>query len=144
MLDKFFIEVTINALADKVWVILTDPSSMADWMGGSAFEIAVEVDWRIGSSLCIRGLHHVKFENCGKVLEYNEPNLLKYTQLSSLSQLPDRPENYSILEFTLISLREQTKLALTIENFPTESIRKHLELYWRTTILVIKQKAEVR
>jgi len=38
---------------------------------------------------------------------------------------------------------QQTQLTITIENFPTDIIiRKHLEFYWRTSIVGIKKITE--
>lgn len=72
-----------------------------------------------------------------------EPNkTLKYTHLSSLSRLADLDENYSILEFILMPEGNQTRLSLTISNFPTETIFKHLDFYWNTTRVMIKDVLE--
>lgn len=62
----------------------------------------------------------------------------------SVSRIADKPENYSILEFVLTPEGRQTILTLTISNFPTEAIRKHLEFYWRTTMVKIKRMVEGR
>ena len=39
---------------------------------------------------------------------------------------------------------QQTQLTATIENFPTETIRKHLGFYWRATIVMIKKAVEIQ
>ena len=142
MLDKFSASVTINSEPISVWTALTDPGLMAKWMGDPEMEIEVRTDWKIGSPMVIRGFHHAKFENKGTVLKYEKGKRLIYTHLSSLSRLPDEQENYSILEFILSPNANHTLLTLNIENFPTESIRKHLEFYWKTTINVIKEYIE--
>jgi hypothetical protein len=67
---------------------------------------------------------------------------LSFTHLSSVSKLPDIPESYSTLTFILEPIDNITHLKLNIDNFPTESIRKHLEFYWRTTLVILKDKAE--
>lgn len=111
-------------------------------MGDPEMKIEVQTDWKIDSEIFIRGFHHIKFENKGVILQYDRENRLSYTHLSSVSRLEDKYENYTILEFVLIPIEEQTLLTLNIENFPTEIIRKHLEFYWRTTILTIKGQTE--
>jgi uncharacterized protein YndB with AHSA1/START domain len=141
MLDKFSASVTINSEAITVWTALTDPGLRAKWMGDLEMEIEVRTDWQIGSPIVIRGFHHSKFENKGTVLKYEKEKRLIYTHLSSLSRL-DKQENYSILEFILTPNANHILLTLNIENFPTESIRKHLEFYWKTTINVIKEYIE--
>jgi uncharacterized protein YndB with AHSA1/START domain len=144
MTETFSTTVTIDSGVDEVWNSLTKPDLMAEWMGEPDFEITVDTDWRVNSTISIQGFHHVKFENTGTVLEYKTEKKLKYTHLSSLSRLPDKPENHSILEFNLRPIEERTQLTLTIENFPTESIRKHLEFYWKATIMTIKRSVELR
>lgn len=142
MPDKFSVNVTINSEPAAVWLALTDPELMIKWMGDPEMEIEVRTDWGINTPILIRGFHHVKFENKGIVLKYEREKRLSYTHLSSISRLPDRQENYSILEFILTPAANQTMLTVNIENFPTESIRKHLEFYWRATIVIIKENVE--
>lgn len=142
MIEKFSTSVLINSEPSKVWTTLTDFELMSQWMGDPEMKIEVQTDWKIDSEIFIRGFHHIKFENKGVILQYDRENRLSYTHLSSVSRLEDKYENYTILEFVLIPIEEQTLLTLNIENFPTEIIRKHLEFYWRTTILTIKGQTE--
>ncbi len=111
-------------------------------MGDPELEIEVLTNWEVGSPIVIRGFHHSKFENKGIVLKYEKENRLIYTHLSSLSRLPDKQENHSTLEFILTPTANHTLLTLNIDNFATESIRKHLEFYWKATLNVIKEKVE--
>ena len=138
----FSVTTTIQSRPDKVWTTLTDIESMKQWLGDPEMNIEVRTDWKINSPIVICGFHHANFENKGIVLEYEKEKRLSYTHLSSLSRLPDKTENYTILEFILRPIDEQTELTINISNFPTEAIQKHLEFYWRTTILTIKQQAE--
>jgi hypothetical protein len=114
---------------------------MKKWM--SETEIDILTDWKVGNPFVIRGvLHRVKFENKGTVLQFEPEKLLQYSHLSSLSKLPDTPENYSILEFRLASINDQTELAFTASNFPTETIYKHLAFYWNVTLELLKRMIE--
>jgi uncharacterized protein YndB with AHSA1/START domain len=142
MKDKFSTAVTINSEPVKVWTTLTDLELMRQWLGEPEMKIEVQTDWKINTTIFIRGFHHIKFENKGIVLQYDRLKKLSYSHLSSISRLPDKPENYSILEFVLTPIDKQTLLTLNISNFPTETIRKHLEFYWRTTIVAIKKRVE--
>jgi uncharacterized protein YndB with AHSA1/START domain len=142
MADTFSTTVTIDAAPATVWAVLTDPKLMAEWMGDPGMKLEVETSWKINSPISIRGFHHVNFENKGIVLKYVEPQILSYSHLSSVSRLPDSIENYSVLEFVLTPIHKQTTLALTITNFPTEAIQKHLAFYWRGTAFKIKEFAE--
>jgi hypothetical protein len=111
-------------------------------MGEPEMQIEIETNWKLNSPIIIRGYHHVRFENRGVVLEFEKDKRLCYTHLSSVSRLPDIPENYSKLLFTLKEGPTATELTVTVENFPTESIQKHLEFYWRGTLTRIKAVAE--
>jgi uncharacterized protein YndB with AHSA1/START domain len=133
--------VNINAPTSKVWEALTDPEFMKKWMFDT--EINIITDWEVGNPIVIRGNMNGKtFENNGAVLQFEIEKTLQYTHLSSLSRLPDRPENYSVLEFRLTPLENQTALTLTLSNFPTESIYKHLAFYWNVTLEVLKRMLE--
>ena len=104
--------------------------------------IEVHTEWRIETPILIRGFHHVKFENTGSVLRFEPERALAYTHLSSLSRLPDTPESYSVLSFTLVPSERRTSLTLTIRDLPTHTIFKHIDFYWRTTLVLLKQFIE--
>ncbi len=142
MTDKFSTSVTISSEASNVWRTLTDIELMSKWLGDPEMNIEVQTDWKINSPIFIRGFHHVNFENKGTILQYDKENRLSFTHLSSVSRLADKKENYTIIEFVLTLIDKQTRLTVNIENFPTETIRKHLEFYWRTTVLTIKERTE--
>jgi uncharacterized protein YndB with AHSA1/START domain len=135
--------VHIHAPAAQVWHVLTTPSLMKKWMISADLEISIHTDWQVGGPMRIRGAMGGKdFENHGTVLKFEPEQELQYTHLSSTSRLPDRPESYSILDFHLQPADGQTDLALTIRNFPTESIYKHLAFYWNVTLEVLKRMIE--
>jgi uncharacterized protein YndB with AHSA1/START domain len=140
--DKLFNKtVHINAPVSKVWDTLTTPELMKKWI--SETEIDILTDWRVGSPILMRGrLHKIKFENSGTVLQFEPGKILRYSHLSSLSRLPDKPENYSIFEFRLAPIGSQSSLTVTLSNFPTETIYKHLAFYWNVTLEIIKRMIE--
>ena len=115
---------------------------MKQWMGDAEMEIDIQTTWQVNSPIVISGFHHLKFENKGTVLQFEPGQALKYNFLSSISRLPDIPENYTIIGFTLSPADNQTALTLVITNFPTETIYLHLDFYWRTTIELIKHFTE--
>jgi uncharacterized protein YndB with AHSA1/START domain len=139
---KFTANVLIDGAVASVWRTLTDPVLMKHWMGDTEMEIEIDTTWTIGSPIIIRGFHHVRFENRGEVLEFEKEKKLSYTHLSSVSRLPDVKENYSVIEFMLEEQGIGTLLTIAITNFPTESIRKHMEFYWRGTTQKIKHQVE--
>jgi uncharacterized protein YndB with AHSA1/START domain len=135
-------EILIKADPAAVWEVLTNPDRMKEWMGEPEMNIEVITDWEVGGPVMIRGFHHVKFVNRGTVLQSEPGKLLKYNFLSSVSRLPDKPENYTVVEFRLVPSGDHTQLKLTLGNFPTESIYKHNEFYWKTTIEILKRSVE--
>lgn len=136
--------IAINALPPTVWNALIRPELMKRWMAEPEMRLEISTDWAVGSPITIRGFHHVRFENKGTVLQVEPCRVLRYTHLSSLSRLPDRPEHYSIVEFRLAAAQDETALTLTLGNFPTATIQKHLDFYWRTTLEILKRFVEGR
>jgi uncharacterized protein YndB with AHSA1/START domain len=131
----------VNAPADAVWNTLTSFSQIQQWMHDSPVE--VQTDWKVGSPLVISGdLHGIPFSNSGKILAFDAGSKLSYTFLSSISGLPDKDEFHCVLEFNLTPANKQTRLDLSISNFPDEVIQKHLKLYWGPTLELIGKQAE--
>lgn len=133
--------IVINAAPSKVWDALTNPELMEQWM--SETEIDIITDWQVGNSITIEGAwYKTRFENKGIVLQFEPEHILQYSHLSSLSRLQDKTENYSVISFKLTPTENQTTLALTLSNFPTEIICKHLIFYWNVTLEILKKQAE--
>jgi uncharacterized protein YndB with AHSA1/START domain len=142
MTHKIEKTIIIEALPFAVWDALTNPEVMKQWMGEAELEIKIITDWQIGTPIVIKGFHHVRFENKGTILRFEPNKVLEYNFLSSLSRLPDTHENYTIVQFRLMALDNQTSLTLTVNNFPTEAIFKHVDFYWRTTLDIMKKVIE--
>lgn len=138
------IEQTIFIAAPRpvVWQALTDPGAMRAWMGEPEMRIAMQADWRPGGTIVVSGLHHGAFRNTGTVLACVPATTLAYTHLSSVSGLPDLPEHHSVIAFDLMDADGGTTLRLVVEQFPTEIIFRHLNLYWRGTLDVFKTFVE--
>ncbi|SDD68968.1 Uncharacterized conserved protein YndB, AHSA1/START domain [Massilia sp. PDC64] len=134
--------VVIAASPAAVWQALTDPAAMRAWMGEPEMAIDVATDWRPGSPIVVSGVHHGPFRNQGVVLDVVPCALLRYTHLSSVSGLADVPEHYSVIAFVLDPVEGGTAVRLTVERFPTETIYRHLNLYWRGTLDVFKAFVE--
>ncbi|WP_175932899.1 MULTISPECIES: SRPBCC domain-containing protein [unclassified Burkholderia] len=133
-----FVAAPIEILAAS----LADPARMAQWMGDEAMPVSVEHEGRAGGSIVVRGRQHVPFENRGRILRWDPPRRFSWTHLSTLSNLPDEPASYTTLDFALEPTRGGTMLSFTMHGFPTLVIRKHLVLYWRVTLDVIRCQAE--
>lgn len=132
----------INSSPTDIWKALTHPEQMKQWMSEPEMHLEINTDWTVGKPIVISGFHHVRFENTGVVLLYEPFLSLSYSTLSSVSRLPDVPENYSVLTFQLIPIDNETDITITVRNFPTETIFKHLEFYWRTTLHLLKKFVE--
>ncbi|MGE0789564.1 MAG: SRPBCC domain-containing protein [Sandaracinaceae bacterium] len=136
--------IEIAAPREAVWDSLTRPEAIAAWLGEPEMELAVETDWSVGGPIVIRGFHHVRFEDRGRVVRFAPCERLTYTHLSSISRLPDVPESYTTLDFRLDAVGGDTALRLTLSGFPTEPIEKHLRFYWRGTLPILKRFVEDR
>ena len=134
--------VIIDAPVAEVWKTITVPVLMQKWLFDD--KVKVTVDWQVGGIITIEVLEHwVLSTASGKVLKIKPEKLLQYTQLSSLSRLPDEPKNHCVLEFDLTPIeKDKTQLNFTASNFPTESIHKHMVFYWFTTVDIIKESVE--
>ncbi|MDR6841733.1 SRPBCC family protein [Pseudoxanthomonas sacheonensis] len=143
-MQSFEQTIFIAAPANAVWESLTQSQLMKEWMGEPEMAIEVETDWTVGGPIVVRGFHHVPFENTGAVLEFEPRARLAYTHLSSLSRLPDVPENHTTLEFTLESIGDTAFIAFAATGFPSDTIFKHLQFYWSGTLEILKQHVERR
>lgn len=133
--------ITIPATPGKIWKALTDVTLMPKWM--SETDMTVTTDWVVGTSIVIEGRwHKMKYKNIGKVLEFETDRVLSYSHLSSLSRIPDIPENHSHLTFNIDPAENGTLLRLTISNSPTYEIRKHLDFYWNVTLQELAKYAQ--
>jgi uncharacterized protein YndB with AHSA1/START domain len=143
MTEKHLIdlEITINASAEHVWAVLTQPELVRKWMFDTPVEIGTE--WQEGGKLQERGdLHGLPFENKGHIIRFDPPAALAYTHWSTLSLIPDIPQNYSLWQFELQAVGHNTVLTLTISNLVTFEIFKHLEFYWKVALHLFKEVAE--
>lgn len=135
--------IPIRASAPEVWRSLTDPILMTQWMAEPEMKLEIVTDWQIGGRVVIAGWHHARFENCGTVLRFEPHAVLAWTQLSSVSRLPDIPENHTTIEFRLMALDSgSTSLNLRVTGFPTESIYRHFDFYWRVTLPMLRRFIE--
>jgi uncharacterized protein YndB with AHSA1/START domain len=135
-------QVLINAPASAVWEALTHVERMKEWMGEPEMHLKIETDWRVGNKFVVRGNHHGHFQNTGIVRDFDPMRRLAYTHLSSLSQLPDNPENHATIGFQLVPVENATSLTLSITSPRSATIFEHLQFYWRGTLQVLKQYVE--
>jgi hypothetical protein len=107
-------------------------------MGEPEMNIEVITDWIVGNPILVKGFHHINFVNKGTILQFDPERIIQYSHLSSMSRLPDRTENYSIITFIMSPSVKGTLLEIQVENFPTNSIYRHLDFYWQGTATLLK------
>jgi uncharacterized protein YndB with AHSA1/START domain len=132
-------EVSINAPAGRVWEGLTQPELIKQYLFGTN----VTTDWKVGSPITYRGeWQGKKYEDKGKILEVVPEKVLVSTYWSSMSGVPDSPENYKTVRYELFPDGGKTKLVLTQDNNATEEEAKHSEENWNMVLGKLKELLE--
>ena len=133
------VTITINAPASKVWDALTKPELIKQYLFGTQ----VTTDWKVGSPIIYKGVWEGKpYEDKGKVLQVEQGRLLVSTFWSSLSGLPDTPENHQTVSYELSAEGSGTKLALTQDNNNTQEEAGHSEENWKMVLEGMKRLLE--
>ncbi len=127
--------IEINAPISKVWDALVNPRIIKEYMFGTD---AVS-DWKKGSPLIFRGeWQGKKYEDKGIILAIEKEKTLKYTYFSSMSGLPDKPENYAVITLEVSHAKSYVVLSLSQDNIVTEQAREHSEKNWKMVLETIK------
>jgi uncharacterized protein YndB with AHSA1/START domain len=130
---------TIHAPASKVWAALTKPSLIKQYLFGTD----VISDWRVGSPITYEGEWEGKpFEDKGEILKIEPEKLLMSTHWSPLSGVPDRPENYHTVTYTLSERGDSTEVTITQDNNSTQEEKVHSEKNWKTVLDGMKSLLE--
>jgi len=130
---------TIHAPASKVWSALTQPNLIKQYL----FDTEVISDWKVGSPIIYRGEWQGKaFEDKGKILNIEPEKLLMSTHWSPLSGVPDTPENYHTVIYTLSGKGDSTEVTITQDNNATEEEKEHSEQNWKTVLDGMKKLLE--
>ena len=139
--DTLYKTIRIQAPAQKVWAVLTTPALMKQWLSDD--EIHIHTSWEKNSPLYFHGnLHGLEYENKGTIIQCEPAHFLSYTFWSTLSQVADILENYSLIQFTLAGEDTTTTLTLTQTNFLTAVIYHHFNFYWNVALALIKKQSE--
>ena len=134
--------VTINATPARVWETITNPDSIKAWLTENGTTTVIS-DWKIGSPILFTGTwHKIKYTDKGTILQFEPEKVLAYSYWSRFSKLPDRIENYSLIEFRLTPGDHQTLHTLTHSNLVAEGMVGHSNFYWNITLHRIRKLIE--
>jgi uncharacterized protein YndB with AHSA1/START domain len=133
--------IVIAAGAGRVWQVLTRPAAIREWISDDG-GLEVQTDWVVGQPFGLVGVFHgMQYRDQGTLLQLEPEKVLAYSTWSRMSRVPDRPENYAVVEFRLTPA-ERTELALTHSNLVTLPMVQHANFYWNGTLRKIKRLAE--
>ena len=133
--------ISIKAPVAKVWEAITTPALIKEWLFDTPIDVIT--DWKEGSSMIFKGRWQNRpYEDKGTILKYEPGQLLRYSFWSHLSQLPDAPENYTIIEFSLVPGGDHTEVTLTQSNFILDTMYRHSNYYWTLTMDRLKKTIE--
>lgn len=141
------VNIDIEAKAENVWDTLVNPEKVKQYLFGTK----VSSDFKIGSPITFEGEYDgMKYKDKGKIVEYEENSLLKYSYHSSFSELEDKEENYQLITYRISSKSEKSinnddlkvNLEISQENIPTEAAKEDSEKNWSLLLKKIKEISE--
>ena len=131
--------ILINAPTTVVWDALTKPDLIKQYLFGTQ----VTTDWKEGSPITYKGIWEGKtYEDKGRVLQIESRKLLVSTFWSSLSGLPDVPENYQTVRYELSIEGIRTQLTVLQDNNSSQEQANHSEQNWTMVLEKLKQLLE--
>ena len=131
--------ITINAPAPRIWDALTKPDLIKQYLFGTQ----VTTDWRVGSPITYQGMWEGKaYKDKGQVLQVEPGKLLVSTFWSSLSGLPDVPENYQTVRYELSAAGNGVRLTITQDNNHSQEEADHSAQNWKTVLDGMKKLLE--
>ena len=142
--QQILTQVRISTNVNTLWKYLTEPTNMQKWMGDESMALQVHCSWELNSTLLVSGFTSGhKFENKGRVLAFESNKSLKYSLLSSLSNLEETDLHASVISFTMIEEAEAIVLYCDVSNFTTFEIYAHHNFYWPVALQMLKKQAEM-
>jgi len=137
---KLTTAIEVNASKAKVWDALINPEQIKKYLFGTN----TECNWKAGNPIRFTGEWEGKaYEDKGTVLAIEEEKLLSYDYWSNFSGVPDVPENYQIITFTLHSINGKTQLQLTQQNILSEEAKSHSLENWKMVLNSLKKLVEM-
>ncbi|MDX1446979.1 SRPBCC domain-containing protein [Lishizhenia sp.] len=132
--------ININARKEEVWDALTNPEKIKIYLFGTE----TSTDWKVGSSISFKGEYQgTTYHDKGNVLQNSPFQCLKYNYWTTMSGLEDKPDNYSIITYTLVNKSEdEVVFTWRQEGFSSEEGYNHMEKFLPDMLKVIKDIAE--
>jgi uncharacterized protein YndB with AHSA1/START domain len=118
--------IDIDAAPSKVWDALTNPEIIKKYLFGTE----TITDWKVGSEIIFQGEYGENKEHTyrdkGVIVQNALNELLSYSYWSGFSGLEDKPENYSLVTYSLKSDDDKkTTLTWTQKGYATEEGYQH-------------------
>ncbi len=97
----------------------------------------------MGSPVTYKGTWEGKaYEDKGSVLQIEPGKIIVSTFWSSLSGLPDIPENYQTVRYELSAGGDGTRLTITQDNNASQEDANHSEQNWKMVLEGMKKLVE--
>lgn len=115
--------IVINASAEMVWDALINPEKIKIYLFGTE----TITDWKVGSPIVFQGSYEGQsYKDKGNVIEKNVNKRLQYNYWSGFSGIEDKPENYSIITYSIeVITDQQVKFTWLQEGFASEEGQQH-------------------
>jgi uncharacterized protein YndB with AHSA1/START domain len=124
----------------KVWDALTNPELIRQYFFGTE----VMTTWEVGNDIIFNGeFQGQKYQDKGKILEYEQCKKVSYSYLSSFSGKEDKPENYLWICYEIKPFENDTELTITQSNYDEERA-KHSNSNWKMVIDGLKKLVEAQ
>src|SRR5687767_13218532 len=131
--------IIINATAAEVWKALTDPQLIKQYF----FGMDVKSEWKHGCPILFSGTWKGKeYEDKGKITRIEPNKLLEHTYWSSLSGLPDEPDNYQLTTYEIDEREKDIVLCVTQVGAMSEGHAKQCAENWETVLQKLKDLLE--
>ena len=135
--------IDINAAPSKVWDALTNPEIIKKYLFGTE----TITDWKVGSEIIFQGAYGENkehtYQDKGVIMQNVLNELLSYSYWSGFSGLEDKPENYSLVTYSLKSDDDKkTTFTWTQKGYATEEGYQHSLSGMKEFLIQIKQIVE--
>lgn len=131
--------VEVSAPPGRVWIAMTDPDQVAQYMMGSR----VDTDWKPGSPITWSGEWEGKpYQDKGKILVAEPGRVLEVTHYSPLAGDEDVPGNYHTVRYELSPAEDGTAVSLTQGGCESEKQAEQFAQNWSGILDGLKKVAE--